>query len=208
MVLLALLTPNCTPPVKRAATLKGKLMQLDPLGFLLIATSLVCLLLAIQFGGKAYSWNSGVVIALFVIFGVFGAGFITAQIWRGEKGTIPPRIVSQRSILSGTIASIGIGSVLILLSFYLPIWFQVVKGKSPQSSGLALIPLLLSVVVAVISSGVFASAVGYYVPSLMVGAAFAIVGVGLISTWSVDVSAGRWIGFQVSHDEKFPRTNF
>jgi hypothetical protein len=42
---------------------------------------------------------------------------------------------------------------------------------------------------------------------LMVGAAFAIVGVGLISTWSVDVSAGRWIGFQVSHDEKFPRTN-
>jgi MFS family permease len=208
MVLLALLTPNCTPPVKRAATLKGKLMQLDPLGFLLIATSLVCLLLAIQFGGKAYNWNSGVVIALFVIFGVFGAGFITAQIWRGEKGTIPPRIVSQRSILSGTIASIGIGSVLILLSFYLPIWFQVVKGKSPQSSGLALIPLLLSVVVAVISSGVFASAVGYYVPSLMVGAAFAIVGVGLISTWSVDVSAGRWIGFQVSHDEKFPRTNF
>jgi hypothetical protein len=207
MVLLALLTPNCTPPVKRAATLKGKLMQLDPLGFLLIATSLVCLLLAIQFGGKAYNWNSGVVIALFVIFGVFGAGFITAQIWRGEKGTIPPRIVSQRSILSGTIASIGIGSVLILLSFYLPIWFQVVKGKSPQSSGLALIPLLLSVVVAVISSGVFASAVGYYVPSLMVGAAFAIVGVGLISTWSVDVSAGRWIGFQVSHDEKFPRTN-
>jgi MFS family permease len=198
IVLLALLTPNCTPPEKRAATLKGKLLQLDPLGFFLISTSLICLLLAIQFGGKEYDWNSGLVIALYVIFGISGFGFVAAQIWRGEKGTVPPRIALQRSILSGTIASIGIGSVLILLSFFLPIWFQVVKGKSPQDSGLALIPLLFSVVVAVIASGVFASAVGYYVPSLLVGAALAIAGAGLISTWSIDVSAEKWIGFQVS----------
>jgi MFS family permease len=206
IVLLALLTPNCTPPVKRAATFEGKLLQLDPLGFFLIATSLVGLLLAIQFGGKEYSWNSGVIIALFVIFGIFGIGFIAAQIWRGEKGTVPPRIILQRSILSGTIASIGIGSVLVLLAFYLPIWFQVVKGKSPQDSGLALIPLLLSVVVAVIASGIFASAVGYYVPSLILGAALAIVGTGFISTWSVYVSTGKWIGFQASCTYKIYRT--
>jgi hypothetical protein len=172
-------------------------MQLDPLGFFLVATALICLLLALQFGGKEYGWNSGVVIALFVIFGVFVIGFIAAQIWRGEDSTIPPRIIWQRSILSGTIASIGIGSVLILLAFYLPIWFQVVQGKTPQSSGLSLIPLLLSVVFAVIGSGIFASAVGYYVPPLILGAAIAIVGTGLISTWTADVGRGRWIGFQV-----------
>jgi MFS family permease len=197
VVLLALLTPRCTPPVKRAASWKGKILDLDPLGFILIAPCLICLLLAIQFGGKQYSWSSGVVIALFVISSVFGITFITSQVWRGENGTMPPRILMQRSVLSGAIASIGIGSVLVLYAFYLPIWFQVIQNKSPQSSGLSLIPLLLSVVFAVIASGIFASAVGYYVPSLMVGAAIAIVGAGLISTWTDDVGPGKWIGYQV-----------
>jgi len=197
MVLLALLTPKCRPPVKRAATWKGKILDLDPLGFILIAPCLICLLLAIQFGGKQYSWRSGVVVALFVLAGVFGIAFTVSQIWRGENGTMPPRILLQRSILSGAIASIGIGSVLVLFAFYLPIWFQVIQGKSPQNSGLALIPLLLSVVFAVIVSGIFASAVGYYAPSLIVGAAITVVGAGLVSTWTADVGSAIWIGYQV-----------
>ncbi|USP74915.1 hypothetical protein yc1106_02189 [Curvularia clavata] len=197
IVLLILLTPKCPPPAQRAITLRGKFFELDPLGFLLIATSLVCLLLAIQFGRNEYAWGSGVVIALFVIAGTFGIVFVGFQVWRGEKGTIPPQIISQRSIFAGTIASLGIGSVLVLFAFYLPIWFQVVQGKSPQDSGLSLIPLLLSVVVAVIASGVVTSKIGYYLPPLLVGATIAIVGSGLISTWSVDVGSGKWIGFQV-----------
>jgi MFS family permease len=197
MILIAVLTPKCTPPIKRSPSWKGKILDLDPLGFILIGTCLICLLLAIQFGGKEYDWSSGVIIALFVTSGVFGAVFVGFSIWYGEKGTLPPSILLQRSVLSGTIASIGIGSVLVLFTFYLPIWFQVIQGKSPQSSGLSLIPLLLSVVIAVISSGIFASVVGYYIPSLILGAALSIVGAGLISTWTVDISSGTWIGFQV-----------
>jgi MFS family permease len=209
IVLLALLTPRCTPPVKRATTWKGKFFELDPFGFLLIAISLICLLLAIQFGSNHYSWDSAAVIALFVIAGVFGACFVTFQIWRGQKGTIPPQIISQRSILAGTIASLGIGSVLVLFAFYLPIWFQVIQGKSAQSSGLSLIPLLLSVVFAVIASGIFASTVGYYLPPMVFGSVLVIVGAGLISTWSVDVSTARWVGFQVFriHASRIPMTN-
>jgi MFS family permease len=197
MALLALVTPKCKPPVKRAATWSGKFFELDPLGFILNATSLVCLLLAIQFGGKEYSWNSGVVITLLVVCGVFGVGFIATQIWRGEKGTVPPRIMKQRSILFGSLASIGIASPLVLFAFYLPIWFQVVQDKSPQASGLSLLPLLLSVVFAVIASGIFVSAVGYYMPSLILGASVLMVGAGLISTWPVDEGSARWIGYQV-----------
>ncbi|KAH4044316.1 hypothetical protein HBI55_206120 [Parastagonospora nodorum] len=197
MVLITWLTPKTTPPVKRSSTWKGKFFELDPFGFLLIGTSIICLLLAIQFGGKEYSWSSGVVISLFVISGVFGAVFVGFSIWRGEKGTLPPSIMSQRSVLFGAIASIGIGSVLVLFAFYLPIWFQVIQDKSPESSGLSLIPLLLSVVIAVISSGIFASVVGYYVPALILGACFSMLGAGLITTWSATVDQGQWIGFQI-----------
>lgn len=197
IVLLILLTPNSEPPVKRATTWKGRFLELDPLGFLLIAPCLVCLLLAVLFGGSKYPWHSGTIIALFVVSGVFGMAFIVSQIWRGEKATVPPHVIRQRSIFFGCIVSIGIGSVLVVFAFYLPIWFQVIQGKSPQSSGLSLIPLLLSVVVAVISSGIFASVAGYYTPALIIGSAILIVGAGLISTWSVDVSPRIWIRYQV-----------
>lgn len=197
IALLVWLTPNSAPPMKRSPTWKGKFFELDPLGFITIAPCLVCLLLAIQFGGTKYPWSSGSIIALFVLSGVFGSAFITIQIWRGDKGTLPPRVIMQRSILTGAIASIGIGSALIIFAFFLPIWFQVIQDKSPQSSGISLIPLLLSVVFAVIASGILTSSVGYYTPFLIVGSAVLIVGSGLISTWSVDVGSARWIGFQV-----------
>lgn len=198
MVLLALLTPKCDPPVKRSATWKGKFLELDPLGFILIAPCLVCLLIAVQFGGTKYPWNSPTIIVLFLLFGLFGIAFIASQMWRGDKGTLPPRIILQRSILVGSLASAGIGSTLVIFAFFLPIWFQVIQGKSPQSSGLSLIPLLLSVVFAVIGGGIFTSTVGYYAPLLVLGSAIIMVGAGLISTWTVNVSAGAWIGFQVS----------
>ncbi|KAG9737663.1 MFS general substrate transporter, partial [Aureobasidium melanogenum] len=54
---LVFFTPNTPPAIKAAATWRGKLAQLDPLGFILIAPSVICLLFAIEWGGSKYSWN-------------------------------------------------------------------------------------------------------------------------------------------------------
>jgi MFS family permease len=194
---LVFFTPNSPPAVKAALTWRGKLDQLDPLGFILIAPAVICLLFAIEWGGSKYPWDSGRVIALFVVFGVLLLAFIASQIWRGDKATLPPRILRQRSIISASLANVGVGSLLVLYAFYLPIWFQVIKGKSPQKSGLSLLPLLLSNVLAVISCGVSTSLVGYYTPFLIVGSALLIVGSALITTWSLNIGAGIWIGYQV-----------
>jgi len=195
---LVFFTPNSPSAVKAAPTWRGKIKQLDPLGFILIAPSVICLLFAIEWGGSKYPWNSGRIIALFIVFGVLLLAFIASQAWRGDKATLPPRILRQRSIISASLANVGIGSLLVLFAFYLPIWFQVIQGKSPQKSGLSLLPLLLSNVLAVISCGVLTSIVGYYTPFLIVGSALLIVGSALITTWSVNIGSGIWIGYQVS----------
>ena len=197
LVVLAFLAPESPPTVKAADTLRGKINQLDPLGFTLIASSTVCLLFALQWGGVQYPWNDGRIIALFVLFGVFGIGFIGAQAWRKENATVPPEIFFQRTILAGCVASFGIGSLLVVCSYYLPLWFQAVQGKSPQNSGLSLLPLLLSNVVFVMASGVATSVLGYYTPFLILGSTLGIVGTALISTWQVDAGPGQWIGYQV-----------
>jgi MFS family permease len=194
---LVFLTPNRLPAKQPAPTWRGKIDQLDPLGFVLVAPSVICLLFAIEWGGSKYAWNSGKIIALFVVFGILLLAFIASQIWRGDKATLPPRILRQRSIISAAALSIGIGAVLVLYAFYLPIWFQVIQGKSPQSSGLSLLPLLLSNVLAVVATGVAITLTGYYTPFLIIGSCILIVGAALLTTWSVNIGAGVWIGFQV-----------
>ena len=180
-----------------AETVLGKVLQLDPLGFILVAPSIICLVFALQWGGTKYAWSDGRIIVLFVIFAVLAIAFIASQIWRKDEATIPPKILMQRSILWGSVAQLGIGSLLVLYAFYLPIWFQVIKGKSPQGSGLCLVALLLSNVLAVIVGGILTSGLGYYTPIMWAGSVVLIVGAALITTWSASVGPGKWIPYQV-----------
>ncbi|KAF4993564.1 hypothetical protein FGRMN_6423 [Fusarium graminum] len=198
LVLLLILAPNRPPPSKAADTWRQRFLDLDPLGFLMVAGSVTSLLFALEFGKENQQWSSGRVIALFVVFGVLILAFAGYQSWRGEKGTIPPRILKQRTVLVACLLALASGSILVIFPFYLPVWFQVVKGKSPQDSGIALLPLLLSNVVFVIAGGVLVSKVGYYTPFAIGGSALLVVGAALITTWTANVGMGKWIGYQAS----------
>lgn len=197
VVLLILVCPNRPPPARPAPTLLGKVKQLDPIGFCLIAPGIVCLLFALQWGGQRYAWNDGRIIVLFVIAGCLCIAFAVLQIWKGNSGTIPLRIFSQRSMVAASAASVGIGSIMVVYAFYLPVWFQAIQGKSPQSAGLSLLPLLLSQVIFVICGGIATTVTGYYTPLMIVGGAISIVGSGLLTTWEVHTETGKWIGYQV-----------
>lgn len=81
--------------------------------------------------------------------------------------------------------------------YYLPIWFQAVDGISAIDSGIHLLPMLLSVVVASISTGLLVSRIGYYTPFMIFGVCLTAIGAGLLTTLEVGTSAGKWIGFQI-----------
>lgn len=197
LVVLFLLAPDLPPPMKPADGWRQRVADLDPVGFLLIGPSMICLLFALQFGGENHQWSQGRVLALFVVFGVLMVLFIAHQVRRGEKATVPPRIIGNRAVLCACIVGLCIGASLVTFSFYMPIWFQVVKGKTPQASGVSLIALLLSNVLFVIAGGVAVSKVGYYTPFAIAGGAILMIGAGLISTWTPNTSTGHLIGYEV-----------
>lgn len=197
LVLLLLLAPNLPPPSDRAKSWAQKLWQLDPIGFVLIAASISCLLFALQEGGNDRKWNTGTVIPLFVVFAICLVGFIAFQLWMKDKSTFPPKIVGQRTVIISCVFSFCIGATLVIFAFYLPTWFQVVQGKSPQSSGLSLLPLLLSNVITVIASGILVSKIGYFTPFAIAGSAILVVGSALITTWTADITTGKQVAFQV-----------
>lgn len=84
-----------------------------------------------------------------------------------------------------------------VLIYYLPIWFQAVKGVSAVQSGIHTLPLVLSLVVASILSGVITQKTGYYVGQLYASTLLTSIGAGLLTTLTVNTGTGKWIGFQI-----------
>lgn len=199
ILVLVLILPSNPPPKKHSGeTFIQRIMIFDPVGTVLLVPGLVLLLLALQWGSGEYGWESTRVIVSFVIGLVLLIGFTIVQFWAKDNGTVPPRILGQRSIAAATAASFGLGSALIILTFYLPIWYQAIKGLPATDAGVRLLPYFLVTVVFVIGSGVLVSKIGYYTPVLIVGMAILIIGCGLFTTLQVDTSTAKSIGFQVS----------
>lgn len=175
----------------------GKVKQLDPIGSLAFFPGIICLVLALQWGGTKYSWSSPRVIALLVVCGVLCLVFTAIQILEGEKATIPLRIVKQRSVAACVWFGFFNGAGMMAMMYYLPIWFQAVKGVSAIESGIMLLPMILSTVIASLASGVITSKVGYYAPFFIISSTIMPIGAGLLSTLTPSTGSAKWIGYQI-----------
>lgn len=182
---------------KPAKGVVGKINQLDPIGNLAFFPGIICLVLALQWGGTTYSWGNARIIVLLTLCVLLCSLFIGIQIWKGEAATVPPRIAKQRSIAAAVWFGFFNGSAMMIAMYYLPIWFQAVRGVSAIRSGIMLLPMILSTVFAVILSGGIISRVGYYVPFFYVSSIIMPIGAGLLSTLTPSAGTGKWVGYQI-----------
>lgn len=74
-----------------------KIKQLNIMSLLIFTGSVVCLLLALQWGGTTYSWSSGRVIAPLVVAAVSFAGFIAFEVLQKDAATIPRSVILNRT---------------------------------------------------------------------------------------------------------------
>lgn len=182
----------------KLANWKETVKHLDPLGTALFLPSTTCLLLALEWGAAEYSWGSPQLIALLVVFAVLLVAFgLWQYATRHTTATIPSRIILQRSVAFGGASQFCVGSTMLTVSIYIPLWFQAIKGVSAMQSGINTIPLVLAVVVGSISSGGLVQKIGYYTPFMIIGSCLMAIGTGLLTTWDTHTSSGMWIGYQV-----------
>jgi hypothetical protein len=175
---------------------KDKILQLDLIGTGLLIPGIICLLLALQWGGITYDWNSGRIIALLVLGAVLLIGFVVVQILLPETATVPPRIFKQRSVAAGVYATFCVGSQMMIFVYFLPIYFQAIQGVDAVTSGIRLIPLVLPMVLTSIVSGILISKIGYYTPFMIFGVCVMSIAAGLLTTLQVDTPQAKWVGYQ------------
>lgn len=175
---------------------KARIKEFDLYGTAFFIPAIISLLLALQWGGTKYAWNSWRIILLFVFFGVLVSCFAVIQFLRQETATIPPKVMKMRSMWSAAYFSFALGSFFLLLVYFLPIWFQAVKGASAVRSGIMNLPMILTLVLVSILSGVGVTVLGYYAPLMIASTVFAAIGAGLMSSLKPDSDHQLWIGYQ------------
>ncbi|KAJ5641800.1 hypothetical protein N7490_005800 [Penicillium lividum] len=171
--------------------------SIDLIGFAIFAPALLMLLLALEWGGTNYSWSSPQIIGLFCGASVTFIVFLLWDYKKGDAALLPFSIARRRSVWSSCfVYGLFMGN-LYTASYWVPVYFQGVKGASPTMSGVYILPMIIAHVIAALSSGPIVTKLGYYTPVALFGAILLSVGSGLISTFSPSTPTGKWIGYQI-----------
>lgn len=173
-----------------------KLLQLDLLGSSAILAALVCLLLALQWGGVTKAWSSSPVIGTLVGFGLILIAFGGIEYWLGEKALLIPQILGRRVVAVGSAFVFFVGGAFFVLLYCLPLYFQAVQGVSAIQSGIRNLALIISSTLFIVLVGGIITKTGYFAPLMVMGSSIATIGAGMIYTFSVDSKSAVWIGYQ------------
>ncbi|KAK1776247.1 major facilitator superfamily domain-containing protein [Copromyces sp. CBS 386.78] len=174
-----------------------RVKKLDLIGTAVLIPAIIMLLLALQWGGAEYAWNNSRIIGLFVGAGVMGLMFVGIQKWKGDRGTIPPRLYRNRNVVCAMFFSFFFGAGFFSLVYYLSLYFQAIKGDSAVKAGIKLLPMLISVVITSVSTGGLITVVGYYNPFILPCMVLFSVGAGMITTLGINSPLREWFGYQV-----------
>ncbi|KAG4436093.1 hypothetical protein IFR05_008413 [Cadophora sp. M221] len=200
LAIVSLYLPNTigrsSPDIKNK-TWSQIFKKFDPIGTAIFIPSIICLLLALQWGGGQYAWSSPRVIVTFTCFGVLFIAWVVVQTRLGEDATVPVSILRQRSVIGACLYTIFGTASFSGVVYYLPIWFQAIRRDNAEESGIHTLPLILSLIIISIASGGAVVFVGYYTPFLIIGSLIMSVGAGMLYMLKPDSSTGAWIGFQI-----------
>ncbi|KAB8077448.1 major facilitator superfamily domain-containing protein [Aspergillus leporis] len=173
--------------------LKQKILQLNLISNLLFIPALTALFLAFSWAGTKYSWGSGPVLGPIVAFAVLMATFIYNQKRRGDAAALPFRIIKRRSVIAGCIFIMCGNSTGNVLEYYLPIYYQVVRGHTPAKSGYMMLPIIIAGTIGALIHGFGTSAIGYYAPFMLFASIIMPVAAGLITTFKINTSFAELI---------------
>lgn len=194
-VLLTVVCLSDTPKPSHIArlVLKQKISQLDPVSNILLIPALTSLFLALSWAGTKHAWDSGPVIGPLVAFIILTAVFLYNQKRRGDDAALPLRILKHRSVIAGCIFIMCVNSTGSVLEYYLPTYYQVVRGYTPAKSGYMMLPIIIAGTVGALVHGFGTSIFGYYAPFMLFASIIMPIAAGLITTVKINTSFAQLI---------------
>jgi hypothetical protein len=177
-------------------TILAQIKHLDPLGVLFFVPAMVCLILALQWGGTTNSWSAPRVIGLLVAFAVLFVAFVAVQVMMPDTAMAPTRVILDRSIAGSLSFMFLVSGGLMSVIYYLTVWFQAIKDDSALRAGLSTLPVTLAFILTGIVTAIATQKIRYYVPPLLLTPMLSSVGAGMLSTLRATSGHSEWMGYQ------------
>ena len=183
--------------LQQKSSFKRRFLEIDPLGNLTFGPAVACLLLALSWGGFLYPWNSWRIIVLLICFVVLTIAFVATQVYLPTTAMVPGYLLRNRNIYSGVVYSACIAGAMTAAAFYIPMWFQIVRGFSAEKSGIHTLPMVIATTISAGVTGACVEKLGYYTPFMFFGALLEAVAAGLLTTISTNTPYSTFAGFQI-----------
>lgn len=156
-------------------------------------------LIATTWGGTVYEWSTFHIVVP-IVLGFAGLFLWTAFEWTPKlcpEPSFPRKIVSNRT----SAAALGltfIHAVVTYWSYYfLPIYFQAVKGQSPMLSGVDTLPTFAGGLLCALLGGILLSKTGRYKPLHFAAYIPIIIAFGLFRIMDATTHPAAWTFFQL-----------
>ncbi|KAF8529294.1 MFS general substrate transporter [Hysterangium stoloniferum] len=181
-----------TPP----GSFRDKVSRMDWLGNFIIIASSCAATFGVTRGGINAPWSSAQVLAP-LIAGVVGiAGFIVYEALVAKNPLVPWHILSNRTSSSAYIQTLILPITTIAVVYYIPVYFQAVRGASAIHAGVLMLGLT-SIPLGAVLGGASVRFSQRYRPQIWSGWILMIIGVTLLTLIKSDTMTGFAIGFCV-----------
>lgn len=178
--------------------IKDEIRKVDIWGTIILTASVIMLLVALSTGGASRPWYSpAIVISLLSSV----AGFIGFAIYQRSKycthPVMPKEVFSNRTTNIAFALTTIHGFITYGFQFYIPPFFQAVKGSAPTQSGLEVLPTTIVIVVLAAAGGPLLSRWGRYKPIHIIGFGCMTLGLGLCVMLARTTPIPAWLMFQL-----------
>ncbi|PUU73291.1 major facilitator superfamily domain-containing protein [Tuber borchii] len=177
----------------RTTSFLEKLKRVDWVGSVLFVASMMSLLIPITWGGVMYPWDHWRTLVPLVL-GIVGlVGFVLYEKFVAKEPLIRLGVFSTRTALANYVGTVMHGMILWSLLYYLPLYFEAIKGLGPIMAGVAVFPETFTVAPASVVVGLLVSITGRFRWALWLGWTLTVLGMGVLVLLDVDTSTVSWI---------------
>ncbi|KAK2759174.1 hypothetical protein FQN54_003274 [Arachnomyces sp. PD_36] len=175
--------------------------EFDTVGMILSVGAIITIIMAINFGGTLYRWNSGQTIALFVVsvvlFIIFGIQQETTLFTNTSDRIFPAHFLRNVNAVLLYICASAVNTAGFIPIYYVPLYFQFTRGDDAIRAAVRLLPLIFVLSAAILANGHLMSRFSYFQPWYIFGSILTLIGGVLLSRIEPDTSEAKIYGFEI-----------
>ena len=160
---------------------------LDLLGFAVLTSTAICVVLVCTWGGGTYAWSSPVILTMAGL-AALGVGLFVVVERRAVDPLIPITVLTDRTTVIASTLGMIVGAGIFGVVSYLPSYAQMVYSTSATSAGLLLLPLTAGLLLTSNATGILISRFGRYRIFPIIGTVVSGGAMALLASMTPDTS--------------------